>query len=219
MVRGRHLDAEPAGNFVAHARIAVFQVVGAWRIGLPQPVQLARQAAGGTHYSCASAEAAVHRSDHLRLGRIFGVGRGRHPVGIGEPLRAPLASFFHPVVRSAMRAKAGGEHPQPGIGVAKKRQGTVLRRVEKLRVESNDCFAVVLEQCPRPGSEILQARANRENHIGLLGQSVCGRGAVDADRAHVKRMVGRKRGFAACVSATGIRWASANSFRPLLAPE
>ena len=57
-------------------------------------------------------------------------------------------------------------------------------------------LAVVLEQSPGAGREILQARPHREDDIRLFGQSVCGRGAVNADRAHVERMVGRKRGLA-----------------------
>ena len=40
-----HLDAEPAGDLVAHGREAVFGVVGARRAGLPELVQLARQPA------------------------------------------------------------------------------------------------------------------------------------------------------------------------------
>ena len=41
----RHLHAEAAGDLVAHAGKAVFEVVAAGRAGLPELVQLARQAA------------------------------------------------------------------------------------------------------------------------------------------------------------------------------
>jgi hypothetical protein len=50
----------------------------------------------------------------------------------------------------------------------------MLGRIEELRVERNDRLAVVLEQSPGAGREILQARSYGENDIRLLGQSVCG---------------------------------------------
>ena len=43
----RHLHADAAGDLVAHAGIAVFEMVGGGRARLPQLVQFARQAAGG----------------------------------------------------------------------------------------------------------------------------------------------------------------------------
>ncbi len=64
-------------------------------------------------------------------------------------------------------------------------------RIEKLGVDCDDSLAIVLEQSPGAGREILQARSHCEDDVGLLGESVCGRGAVNADRAHVERMVGR----------------------------
>ena len=41
--------------------------------------------------------------------------------------------------------------PQAGIGVANKGKGTVLGRVEKLRVKTNYGLAVILEQSPGAG--------------------------------------------------------------------
>ena len=46
----RQLHAEPAGDLVAHAGVAVFQVVGAGPPRLPELVQLAGQAAGGADH-------------------------------------------------------------------------------------------------------------------------------------------------------------------------
>ena len=46
-VRQRHLDADPAGDLVAHAGIAVFEVVAERRARPPQLVQFARQSARG----------------------------------------------------------------------------------------------------------------------------------------------------------------------------
>ena len=106
--------------------------------------------------------------------------------------RLPLARFTQSS-GAPVGADVGGDHLQAGVGVAQKRKRAMLGRIEKLRVERDDSLAVVLEQSPGAGREILQARPHRENDIRLLGQSVCGRGAVNADRAHVERMVGRER--------------------------
>ena len=51
------------------------------------------------------------------------------------------------------------------------------------------CAFSALEQGPGAGGEILQAGADGEHHVGLLGERVGGAGAGDADRAHVERMI------------------------------
>ena len=76
-IRAGELDAEPARDLVAHARIAVFEVIAAGLRGVPQLVQFARQAAGRAHHDVGALARALHRADHLRVGRQRDVGRGR----------------------------------------------------------------------------------------------------------------------------------------------
>ena len=70
-------DAEAAGDLVAHAGVAVFQMVGAGTLGLPQLVQLARQAAGGANHHRPRRRDPLHRADDLRVG---GEGRPIFPL-------------------------------------------------------------------------------------------------------------------------------------------
>jgi hypothetical protein len=63
------LGAEPAGNFVPHARVAVFDVVGADLSAAPQFVQFTRQAASGADDHIPRARHPVYCSAHLRIAR------------------------------------------------------------------------------------------------------------------------------------------------------
>ena len=81
----------------------------------------------------------------------------------------------------------------------------MLGGIEHLGVEADDRLAVILEQRPGTGGEILQAGADGQNHIGLARQFIgCG-SSGDADRAHVERVVMRQGGLA------GLRLANRNA--------
>src|SRR3546814_6012526 len=53
-------------SLVAHARVAVLDVVTARRRGTPQLVQLARQPAGGADHDRIVGHGGLHRAEHLR---------------------------------------------------------------------------------------------------------------------------------------------------------
>ena len=72
----------------------------------------------------------------------------------------------------------------------------MLGRVEELRVNADYGPALILEQSPGTGRKILQARPHREDDVCLFRQSIRGRAAVNADRAHVERVIRRKGGLA-----------------------
>ena len=77
---------------------------------------------------------------------------------------------------------------QARLGVADDRQGLVLSGVEAGGVQADEA-GVVGEQRPGAGGEVLQARADRQHHVGL-GREMVGRvGAQAADRAGVEGMV------------------------------
>src|SRR3546814_4738603 len=66
-------------SLVAHARVAVLDVVTARRRGTPQLVQLARQPAGGADHDRIVGHGGLHRAEHLRIAGqdIVGTGRDR----------------------------------------------------------------------------------------------------------------------------------------------
>ena len=124
------------------------------------------------------------------------VGRSHDALGIGEPFSTAAGSVSHPLVRRPIGANAGGDHLQADIRVANEGKGTVLGRVEELRVKANYGLAVILEQSPGAGREILQARPHREDYVRLFRQNIRGRAAVNTDRARVERVIRRKEGLA-----------------------
>jgi hypothetical protein len=68
------LHPQPAGDLIAHAGIAVFQVIALGRAGAPELVQLARQAAGRRHHDVGIARLAVDgtQAHGLRAGHCLG---------------------------------------------------------------------------------------------------------------------------------------------------
>ena len=80
----RHLHAEAAGDLIAHAGEAVFEMVGGGRARLPELVQFAGQAARAQQQRNVAAECALHRADHLRVGGQR-IGRGGDRVGLLHP--------------------------------------------------------------------------------------------------------------------------------------
>ena len=104
-------------------------------------------------------------------------------VGPGAP-----APSSRPARRRAVRSPTFASATSGSARCLPASKGCTLRPMMLL--------ARILEQRPRAGGEILQARADGQHDIGLLGQRVGGRGAGDADRAHVERMIVRQRRFA-----------------------
>ena len=63
---------------------------------------------------------------------------------------------------------------------------------------------VILEQRPGAGGEVLEARADADDHVRFRRERVGRGGAGDADRAEVQRMVPRLEDLPAWVSPTGM---------------
>ena len=186
LARGiRHLHAEPAGDLVAHAGIAVFHVVAEGGARFPMLVQLARQAAGGADHHVGRLRRALHRADHLRIGGQFRVGRIRVAGGFVEPAGFLLARLCRPSVGGLPGAERAAQFFQADARIGDQRQRVVLGRIEGLHIEADDAPVRVLEQGPGSGGEVLQARADRDHHIGLFGERVGGARAGHADGAEI----------------------------------
>ncbi len=66
-VRTRQLDTQPARNLVAHARVAVLEVISVTILSAPQFVQLAWQTTGGADHGAVRSDGAVDGAKHLRV--------------------------------------------------------------------------------------------------------------------------------------------------------
>ena len=131
----RQLDAEPAGDLVAHAGIAVFDVVAAGRAGLPQLVQLARQAAGGADHDV------VARRRRGCTAPITCASDGSSALAGGGDARRPRRSSVGHRLRARLAQAAGArqspsavvERLQAALASRDQRQRAVLAGVEGLR--------------------------------------------------------------------------------------
>ncbi len=117
MIRLRHLDSETTSDLVAHAGISIFEVVGSRCAGLPEFEQFARQSARGTDHRGSGTAHALHRADHLSLGRPFGVAGSSHARGVGEPFCSTVVGPLDPILGRPVGAHVGRDHLQAGVGV------------------------------------------------------------------------------------------------------
>ena len=92
-------------------------------------------------------------------------------------------------------AERGVEFRYGLAGVSNDGNGAVLHRVEPSGVDRDE-LRFRAERRPRAGGEILQPRADGEDHVGVGGERV-GRGrADDADRAGVRGVAMREPALA-----------------------
>ena len=196
-------DADRGRHLVAHAGVAVLDVVGLAVAHPPQLVQVARHGAGGAEHDVARVGELVDRSQHLALRQQAlgqGVGHlGRRVVGrldLGVPLGPqrglPLAvGGFHgiPLQRRGQRSEglAGvGHDGEPGV----------LARVEPCDVDVDEPDTLVLEGGSRRGREVAPPGADADDEVCLSGERVGGGGPGGADGPHLLRVAVRERALA-----------------------
>ena len=210
----RHLDAEAAGDLVAHAGIAVFEVVAA---GL-----------GGAARACAARPAGRRR--RRRRYRTARPPRCTAPITCASDGSAAFVAAVAAAASSRQRAfsaaarsaqprgarrppSAAESRSSPTLASQTSGSAPCLLGIEALHVEADDRRLRVAEQRPGAGGEILQPRADREHDVGLGRERVRGARAGDADRAHVERMIVRQRALA------GLRLGDRNAVRLGEAPQ
>ena len=109
-------------------------------------------------------------------------------LGRLEPVRLlPLSALGHAGV-GLPALEAFRQPRQADLGVADERQRVVLGGVVGGDVERDDLEVAGLEQSPGAGGEVLEARADGEQQVGVAGERVRRRRAGDADRAEGERM-------------------------------
>ena len=162
-VRQRHLDADPAGDLVAHAGIAVFDVIAERRAGRQSLCNSpGRPPAAQTTTSlvCAGAHAARRapgrRSAPARWSARCS-GRRSPPIR-ALALRGRVAPGARRLPGAERRVERGERRPR----VADQRQRAMLGRVERLHVDADEAPVGVLEQRPGAGGEVGEPRADAE---------------------------------------------------------
>src|SRR6185312_15068321 len=99
-------------DLVAHARVAVLEVIAAWLLGLPVLVQFTRQAPGSSHQDIGRPGRLLYRADDLRIrGQPRCYRRGER-LGCAQPAAAFLLGAPGPGIRHAPGAECGAELAQ-----------------------------------------------------------------------------------------------------------
>ena len=169
----RHLDAEPAGELVAHAGEAVLEVVAAGRAGAPELVQFARQAARGADDDRVARRMPVDRAQHLGVRGPLGIGRRGDAIHRLAPLGSQRFDPRLPRGGRGLAAERLTQRLERALRVADQRDRTVLAGVERRDVEL-DQPGVARHQRARAGGEVLQPGSDGEDQIGLGGKRVGG---------------------------------------------
>jgi hypothetical protein len=108
----------------------------------------------------------------------YGVPFGDVLVGVGQPLR-----------RGGVVAERGIDRLERRLRVADDRERALLVRVPRGGVDPDEADIRVLEHRPRSGGEVLQARAHRDDDVGLFCDGVRRARPGDAYRAGVVRVI------------------------------
>ena len=190
----RHRRAPAAGDFVAHARVAEFAVVGVRSFRPPSLHCFARQAARGRDHPIVFFDRFVHDADNLRVGRDL-VRRRLVLVQQVVPLAHFVLRLCGPFSVGAPIAELGIQFIQSFERVAHHRQRPVLVRVPAASVHRDE-FRVSGKRGPRAGGEILKARSDGEHHVRFGRDRIRRKRADHADRSDMSRVVVRNGRFA-----------------------
>jgi hypothetical protein len=187
---GGLLDADARRDLVAHAGVAVLQVVLARASRAPELVQVAGERAGRVDDDVVVADHGVQGAEDLGLSghRVLVV----RPVDRVHDLLPALLARAVPGLVRRVHAVAGqrlGEGLQTGAGVGDQGPRAQLVRVEGGHVEVHEPHARLLEERGGGGGEVRVAGADADDQVGRAGQFVGDGGAGVADAADVRRVV------------------------------
>ncbi len=197
-LRLRHLDAQAAGDFITHARVAVFHMVAARCRCSPQLVQLGRQGTGRADDNVAGGGilgGTLHGADDFAVvwqaGHFPFAGNGQHG---GAPRMRLLLCPLQPLARAVPATQQPRQSLQAQGRVRLHAQAAAFQRIESVDVQADQLR--LRKQGVGPRREILQARADGQHHVRVRRQRVRGGRSGDADGAQLQRMVPRQGTFA-----------------------
>lgn len=193
----REGDSDGCGDLVAHAGVAVFDVVLVARAGPPQLVEVAGERARRIDQDVVPGDQRVEYAEDLGLGGARVVGRGR--VGGVHPrlprrlqprtLGLVRRRYLVPLQRLVQGGKARA-------GVPDQLSAAHLERVGGADVQVDEADVRVLEEGGGGGREVGPAGADAEHHVGGAGQFVGGGRPGVADAADVAGVVVEQRALA-----------------------
>ena len=185
------LHAQRARDLVAHARVAVLDVVLLAVTRPPELVKVARHRARSAHDDVHGRGRLVHGPDDLTLRGQRLVSDRVQPGHLRVPRAPELRGFLAiPALNAIVDL---GERLESGARVRDDSDPGMLRRVELGDVRVDEAHRGVRERGLRPGGEVGPSRADPDHHIGIRGEPVRGQRPGRADRPHGLRVVERQR--------------------------
>ncbi len=218
---GGELDPQGRGNFITHARIAIFHVVGVEPLAAPAALQVPGQTAGSGDNHRIVGQGLVEHPQHLALGqagagqldelaqhrRVQRVLDLRHkilalimhavdPLQLGIQLRPGLGHPSAPVGAVGAAGQGLAQCLQAGAGIGQQLHAIELHGIAGVDIEVEKLHLGVLEQPLGRGGEIAVAGTDANDQVGLPGQQVGRQAAGFTDAAHVQWMAGQQRALA-----------------------
>src|SRR5579862_3950009 len=142
----RELDAECTRDLVAHAGVAILEVIAAHLLGLPVPMELAGQATGGSDDDVGGLRRALYRADDLRIGGQPFVRCAREGFRGLPPTRTLCPSARGPVRSGPPVTECSAQLTQALARIGDQGKRPVLTGVERLDVERNQPLRRRVEQ-------------------------------------------------------------------------
>ena len=190
----RELHTEGTGDLVAHARVAVLDVVLLPIARPPELVQISGHRPRGADHHVGRRGEVVHRADDLRLrwqrrmrecveARDFGVPLLREPCGVLAICR------IHPVTDPRERLE---RHPR----IRRDGDPALLVHVELGDIHVHEAHVRVLEDRLRRGREVAPSSADPDHEVRILCDAVRRGRSRRADRTERRGMVVRQGSLA-----------------------
>src|SRR3990172_6469846 len=194
--RGGHLHAQAPGDLVAHAGVAVLQVIAFGVSRAPELVQVPRQAARRADHDVLGLRQAVHRSDDLALTQGRTVPDAVDAVHFRSPFLPQSRDARSVFVTHTETLEPFRELLEGYPGVRDQRQRAVLAGVHLRHVDVHELHAWMLEGGLGGGGEVAEPGAEGDHQVRLPRDAVGGQRPRDADAAQVLRVVERQRALA-----------------------
>src|ERR1700719_265285 len=164
-----HLCAQPAGDFITHARIAILHVIPTRLPRAPELVQIAGQATCSAHQYVRGIGGLVHHSDGLSLRDGGTFADAVDAVDLLFPISAkagnpPAIVFSYVEPRDRLLQLVQCRSSVPG-----KRKTCVPEGITFRNIDVDEANRRILKSGFRSSGEIAVARSNSENQIRFPG--------------------------------------------------
>src|SRR5882724_2672790 len=191
-----HLYPETPGDFVAHAGIAVLQVIAFDVPRAPELVQITGQTPGRANHHVLWPREFVYHADDFALTDGRTVAKSENALDLSFPILFQAGDATGVILAYLMTLECFGQLFKRGACIGEEWQRRVFVSIDCRYVDVYETHIRVLKRGFGSGGEVAQARSDCNHQIRLSGDEVRAGCSGDADRVEVLRVIERKRTFA-----------------------